>query len=198
MSDVVDAIPEHGQTLDSHTECKPAPFLGIDADAPENIGIDHAAAEQFQPAAITASAAAAAFAKWALTVEFGAGLGEGEEVGTKTRFERFAEKRPDKSAQGSLQLSHGNVAIDKQTLDLMEKRVLAGVYLFVAINPPGRNDAQGRFGVLHDADLHGRCLAAQQDIRPDTGVESVLLVACRVVGGCIQSIEIVVVGFHLR
>ena len=49
--DIVDAIFQHGDTLHAHAKGKAGNFLRIIADELKNRRIDHAGAENFEPAA---------------------------------------------------------------------------------------------------------------------------------------------------
>src|SRR5258707_7554107 len=62
---VVDAVLHHRQSLDAHSEresCNLGWVVAVIFDQPEDVGIDHAAAHEFHPAAVVAGAAAFAAA----------------------------------------------------------------------------------------------------------------------------------------
>src|SRR5690242_18544874 len=85
--DVVDAVLHERNTVGAHAESEAADFLGIVtvfAHALEDIGIDHAAAQQFDPPAMFTGATTFRAANDTAHQHLGAGLGEGEERGAET------------------------------------------------------------------------------------------------------------------
>ena len=58
--DVVDAVLEHGNTIDTDTESQTAVFVAVDAAAFKNLLVDYACAEDFDPACSLAELAALA------------------------------------------------------------------------------------------------------------------------------------------
>src|SRR6185369_9817852 len=84
LADVADAVLHHGDTLDAHTEGKAADFFRIVGrlffcSEGEDCGIDHAAAEEFNPAGVLALAAAFASAEDATDLHVCGGFGERKE-----------------------------------------------------------------------------------------------------------------------
>src|SRR5690606_12860628 len=71
---VVDAVAEHRDALDAHAEREARPPLRIVADVEQHLRMDHAGAQNLQPAFVAADAAAGAVAHDALDVHLGAGL----------------------------------------------------------------------------------------------------------------------------
>src|SRR5579864_2464470 len=97
--DVVDAVLEHGQAIHAHAECEPADLFGVVVHEAIDSGIDHARAEEFDPAGAFALAAGltggcrtAAAAENARDVELHRGFREGKIAGTETCFHAFAEE----------------------------------------------------------------------------------------------------------
>ena len=58
VAEVFDLPLEHGDALDAHTEGEAAVDFGIDAGGTEDVGVDHAAAENLEPAGTLADVAA--------------------------------------------------------------------------------------------------------------------------------------------
>src|ERR1700722_20060058 len=98
MADVGDAVLDHGDALDAHAEGEAgdlfgvvgvieAEFAALRGDGGEDGGVDHAAAEELDPAGVFALAAALAVAEDTGDLDVGAGFGEGEEAGEETGFE---------------------------------------------------------------------------------------------------------------
>ena len=112
--------------------------------------------------------------------------------------------------QQRLEVTHGHVAVDAQAFELVEVRAVGGVRRVAPVHAAGRDNADRRSALEHRADLHGRSVGTKQvafvgrllrDI-PEAGaggeIESILLIARRVVGGRVEGIEAVILAFDLR
>ncbi len=75
---VVDTETQHGDALDTHAESEATIFVGVDVVVLKDIGVDHATAEDFEPARAFADAATCSATEGATNVHFGTGLGEWE------------------------------------------------------------------------------------------------------------------------
>ena len=84
--------------------------------------MDHAAAQNLNPAFALAQAAAFAVAAEALDIHLGGRLGEGEVMGTEPHHSILTIQPLDKGFQAAFQVSHGDALVHHQTLDLMEQR----------------------------------------------------------------------------
>jgi len=91
VADVGDAVEHHRDALDTHAEGKAGDLFGVVGvvgwvyfsalcgDGGEDGGVNHAAAEELDPAGVLALAAAGAAAEDAADLDVGTGFGEGEE-----------------------------------------------------------------------------------------------------------------------
>src|SRR6185437_15347393 len=97
---VIDAIFQHGDAIDAHAPGKALIFVGVEAAIPEHVGMDHAAAEDFEPIVALAEADFPALAR-ALDVDLGGRLREGKKRRAKAHLdawhleERLAELLED-------------------------------------------------------------------------------------------------------
>ena len=144
-------------------KAKPENFLRIIADESEHCRIDHAGAENFQPAGSFTNAAsltglhrAAATANYALDIDLRARFGKGE----KTRSETHAGSHAEKFARNTwvstpLRSANEMCLVHHESFDLMKHRRVSGVVI-VAINRAGDDDLQRRLAVFHGPDLHRR------------------------------------------
>ena len=73
---------------------------------------------------------------------------------------------------------------------------MRGVHRIGAVNPAGRNDADGRLLLLHHTDLHRRSLRAQEHLFSD--IEGILRIARRVIRRNIQRLKVIVIPLDLR
>src|SRR5699024_11395350 len=85
LTQIGDAVAQHGQALDAHTECIAGVFAAVDTDRCEYVGVDHAAAEHFQPAVTSTEAAA-------INVDFRGRFGKREIGWAKTQLQISFEK----------------------------------------------------------------------------------------------------------
>lgn len=104
VADVGDAVLDHGDALDTHAEGEAGDLFGVVgvvggigfaaffSDSGEDCGVDHATAEEFDPAGVFALATALAAAEDAGDLHVGAGFGEGEEAGEEAGFDVAAEE----------------------------------------------------------------------------------------------------------
>src|SRR5437588_2378155 len=93
--DVVNPVFQHGDALHAHTEGEAAYVRGIIAvvlHELENVRVNHAAAQDFDPSAHLAQAATAAATLEATNLHVGAGLGEGKERRIEARLHAGAEE----------------------------------------------------------------------------------------------------------
>ena len=79
MTDIVNVVLEHCNSLNAHTECKAAVFLGVDATVAKNVGVNHSCAEDLDPALALTKTAALTSAHKAGDIYLGRGLCEGED-----------------------------------------------------------------------------------------------------------------------
>jgi hypothetical protein len=172
---VGDAVLDHGDALDSHAEGKAGDALGVVGvvggvgfaalfgDCREDCGIDHAAAEEFDPATVFALAAALASAEDAGDLHVGAGLGEREERWEEAGFDIRTEERFHGVVERALEIREGDVGVDAEAFDLVEDGRVGGVGGVVAVDFAGDDDAD-RWGLSdHGADLHGAGVGAHQE-----------------------------------
>src|SRR5690625_1381222 len=47
--DIVNAVAEHRNPVNAHTECIPGHLFGIEIHSPEDVGIHHAGSQYFKP-----------------------------------------------------------------------------------------------------------------------------------------------------
>lgn len=99
--------------------------MGFWVDVPfaENVGMDHAGAENFKPASVFADAAAAAAAGGATYVDFHARFHERKIAGAKTGGDFLAEELGEKLFHRGHKIGKGDVFIDVNPFDLMEEDV---------------------------------------------------------------------------
>src|SRR5699024_8150614 len=109
----------------------------------------------------------------------GAGLRKREVMRAEFYFRILAEHLPGKLSQSSLQIRESNVLIDNQSLYLMERRRMGGIYFIGTEHTAGRNHADGKLSLLHDTGLNRRSLGPKHDIFRN--VEGVLLILSRMV-----------------
>src|SRR5438552_425890 len=206
--DIVDAVLEHGETIDADAEGKATDFFRVVVDEAVDGGIDHAGAEEFDPgrafALRTGSATrgrAGSPTERAGDIELYARLGEREIAGAEARFDAGAKKLFYEILDGAGEIAEGNVGVDGEAFDLVEGERMGGVGIVAAIDLAGYDDAHGRLLLLHGANLHGRSVGAKKERRRrafrQVQIEGVHVVADRMKLRDIKRLEIVVRIFVL-
>src|SRR5574340_617927 len=184
QAQVVHAVAQHREALHAQPEGETEIFFAVDVDVLQHVGVHHAAATDFQPAAVPAH------------VHLGRWLGEREERGAETHAQIIALKEAlQEILHHALEVGEADLFIDPQALDLVEHRRMSGIGID-AVDAPGRDDLQRRLVRLHVAHLHRRGVGTQHMLRID--VEGVVHRARRMVFRDVQRGEVVEVVLDLR
>src|SRR5207245_1571356 len=91
------------------------------------------------------------------------GLREREVVRSDADAPVIAKHLPGKVLERSFEVADSNVFVDKQSLHLVEHRHMRGVVI-AAVDLSWNDDTDWRPVCLHVADLHRRCVGAQQEM----------------------------------
>ena len=177
--------------LDAETERKAGVLFGIDAAAGEDVRMNHARAEDLDPALALAEAASLAAAGEAGYIDLSRRLGEREVVRTEADLRVRTEHPACEHRKSSLKIAHRNAAIDHKALDLVEERRMRCINRVGAVHTSGGEDADRRALLLHYMNLNGGGLRAKQHVV--RYIEGVLRIACRMLRGNVQRLEVVVV-----
>ncbi len=161
---VFHAIFQVGDALHAHAECVTSVLFRIDAASLKHVGVDHAAAENFDPTRVFAEVATFAAAQVARNVHLGAWFGEWEVRWTQANLRLFAKHLFGKIEQCLFQVGERNIFVDVETLYLMEKAVRAVRNGLVAIDATGAKHANWRFLTGHHARLNARSVRTQQHV----------------------------------
>ena len=200
---ILDHVLEVGDALNSHTKGVAGVHFAVDATQVEHVGVDHAAAQNLDPACVLAEATALAATQHARNIHLGAGLGEREIAWAKAYLCVGAKELLGKIEQHLLKVGKRHVLVDIETFDLVKEAVGAGCDGFVAIDAAGADDADGRLRALHHARLHRAGVAAQHNVAGHVAAlvladeEGVLHVAGGMVGRKVERGEHVQVVFYL-
>lgn len=151
---------QHRDPVDTHAEGEALPLGGVDPPRLQHLGMDHAGAEDLQPAFPLPDLQLAA-GPVAADVDLGRGLGEGEMRGAEAQLDLIdLEEGAAELFQRPFQVGHRDVLPDRQPLDLVEHGRVGLVHVH-AVDAAGADDAQGRAHRFHRADLDGRGMGAQ-------------------------------------
>ena len=194
------AVFQHGNAVDPHAPGKALILIRIKPAIADDIAVDHAAAENFEPVVALAEADFTALAR-ALDVDFHRGFGEGEKRRPEAHLdvidleERLAEFRQD-----PFQMAHMRAFVDHQTLDLMEHRRM-GLVRVTAIGAARNDHPDRRFLAHHGADLHRTGMGAQHlalAIRIGLEEKRIVHFTRRMAEREIQRGEIIKIGLDIR
>jgi len=133
VSHVGDVVAEHQSPLDSHTEGKALVLVGVDSCGEEDVSVHHAAAAPFDPAGTVAESRMP-------NIHFGARLSKGEIVRPQAHFGVLAKHRLRQMVQRASEVRHGEAAVNRDSLNLVEHRRVGGIELVGSIHPSGRDD----------------------------------------------------------
>ena len=147
-------MAHEGESVESEPEGESGPLLAVEPHVAKDIGVDHAAAAEFEPAGVRTGAAAGALTEHTVDVVLGRGLGEREVGGAQARVDGPAEVGARERLERSGHVGERDVAVDHQTLDLMEHGHMCGVSGIAPVYPPRHHGVDRRFAIGHDADLH--------------------------------------------
>src|SRR5579864_6549289 len=172
---IIHAINQHGYAVHAHAEGEAGNFLRVIAivlHELKNVRIDHAAAQNLDPARLLARAARLFFRSTATLStspadEAGdehlrAGLGEGKkrrpEAGLRVRTKQCLHGMIERA----LQVAESYVRVHRQAFNLMEHGRMAGIRRVFAVDFARNHNAQRRLHLFHGANLHGRSVRAKQ------------------------------------
>ena len=160
------AVFEHGEPVDAHAEGEALDLIRVEAAAAQHVGVDHAAAEDFQPVGALAEAQLAALAR-TLDVHFRRRLGEGEERGAEAhRHGLDLEEGAAERFEHPFEIGDVGRAVDHEPFDLMEHRGV-GLVGIVPVGAAGHDHADRRLLGAHGAHLNRRSVGAQQLAPPE-------------------------------
>ncbi|RMO19822.1 hypothetical protein ALQ47_05273 [Pseudomonas cichorii] len=155
QAQIIDAVTQHCQTLDTHAESKALELFRVDAGHAQHVRVDHSAAHDFQPAGLLADATALAAAHHAFHIDFSGRLGEREERRTETHRQFFLEEHAQELFDGAFQIRKVDIAVDQQAFDLVEHRRVGDIRI-TAVYTTRADDADRRLLRLHGPHLHRR------------------------------------------
>src|SRR5437899_2485725 len=154
QAEVGDVVLEHRQAVQPGTEGKAGIVFWVDAAIPKHLRVDHAGAQDLQPAALTAAAAGAA-ADSARHRRPDARLCEGEMIAHDPNAPFRTKERASEILDRALQVGKADFVVDDEALDLIELRPVRGVRRITPVDGAGRDDPNGGLVALHVPDLHG-------------------------------------------
>src|SRR5579859_3782344 len=163
---IIDSILQHGYALNAHTKGEAADLRGVVAvalDRLKDIGINHAASQQLDPAAQLTQTATFTTAFEAGDLHVCAGLSEWEKRRIETGLHVRAEERFHGVIERAFQITKGDVGIHGQTFHLVEDRRVGRVCSIGSVYFARDHYPDGRRLVQHGPDLHRRGMGAQQE-----------------------------------
>ena len=195
QADVVDAIFQHGDALDADAKGEAGVLIRVDVAVLQNLAVDDAAAQNFDPAGVLAQGAALAVALEAADIDLDAGLGEREVGRAQAGAGVGTEQLLHEGVQGTLQIAQGDALVHDQTFHLVEHGAVGRVGVGTE-DAAGDEHLDGRLLRIHGADLAAGGLGAEQELIGQ--VEGILHIAGGVVLRDVQAGEVVVVILDLR
>src|SRR5579884_4139620 len=139
---IIKPILQHRNSINAHAKGETGNLFGIVAvvlHKLEDVGIDHAAAENLDPSGLLAGSAGAPFTLPASAADeagdehLRARLGERKKRWTKAGLHIRAEQCFHRVIKGPLEVAEGNVRIDGESFDLVKHRRMACVGRIIAV-----------------------------------------------------------------
>ena len=158
--------------------------------------MDHAAAEDLDPAGSLTESAAFSAALEAGDIDLSGRLREREMMRTELCLRLRSEQLLCEYIERSFEIGKCYVLVDDQSLDLMEGRGMCRVDLVRAEHTSRRDHTDRELSLLHDTGLYRRCLCAEKNIFCD--IEGVLLILRRMVRRNVELCEVIVIVLDLR
>ena len=162
MTNVVNSISHHDQTIQSQTESKSAPNVRVNIPLPQNIGVNHATGTELDPAALLADPASLPLADQAADVQFKPGFNKRE----KTRAQPHLDGRTKDFRKHGLhkinQIGDGNGLPHHHALNLCEGHLVGSVGPLTAKNHTRSDETKRRGMSPHPPNLQSRSVGAQQ------------------------------------
>ena len=156
--------------------------------------MNHAGATHFDPARLFADAAARAVAFETSVINLSARFDEGKVRRAKARLRIGAEQSADEFFDRAFEVAERNALVHQQAFDLIEHRVVRGVWRIAAKHAARRGDAQRRTPFLHGVNLHRRSLRTQRKrffIAGSREIKRILRAARRMVVRNVQRGEVI-------
>ena len=197
QSQVLDAVFEHRDAFDAHAQRETGVAVGVDAVQREDIGVYHAAPEDFKPAGALAHVASLAMAEGAGDVHLGGRLREGEVGGAQADVGVGAEQLLGKVGERLLQVGEGDAFVDIKGFDLVEHAMRPGGDGFIAEDASGGHQADGEGMGFHVAHLYGGGVGTEQDVGIPLNEKCVLHITGRMLFGEIEGGENMPVVLYL-
>jgi hypothetical protein len=160
-AEVIDAVFELTDAFDTHAKGKARILAAVDIEVVEHFGMDHAAAQDFDPAGMFANAATDSAADAAVDVHFCTGFCEREIGRAETDADIFSEHFLYKEVKGLFQVGKRDVLVHIQPFGLVEETVCPGADGLVAVHAAGADDPDGRPLFLHRAGLYAAGVRTQ-------------------------------------
>ena len=195
---VVDAVAQHGNPLDTHAKGKAGKLFRVDPYISQHIGVHHARAGNFYPAGVFAHVTAFALADEAGDIDLRAGFGEGKERRPQPDFGIRPEHFFRKVVEGLFEVGKAHVSVNVQAFHLVKEAMRPGGDGFVAIDASGHDGPNGRLLFFEQPDLHVAGVGAQQHVWVTFYKKCVLHFAGRVIGREVEGGEIMPIVFYFR
>ena len=160
-------VLQTGYAFHAHTEGKAGIHLRVDAGHAQNVRVNHAAAQNLQPASAFAHAAtfavvqvAGAAAYAAAYVSFSGRLGEREEMRTEASFAIGAEHLLAEVFERAFQVAERDTLVYHQAFALRELGKVLRISNVATVYLARSNDVNRKILVFHNVNLNAGSLSA--------------------------------------
>jgi hypothetical protein len=190
MSDIIDAVSHHNQTIQAQAKGESIIFIGINIPMSQNIGMNHPAGEEFHPAGLLTDGTTRTAADKAFNVQLEAWLHKGEKSGAQSYIDLFPEDFTQEGFHKINQVGNGNVLPHHHPFQLMKGGLMGGIGRFTAENLSRTDKLKGGSSCFHAARLDTGGMSSQEVLhilKP----EGILHVSRRMGLGNIQGFKVI-------
>src|SRR6185369_5256298 len=159
---VVELVHQPAHPIDAEAKSESGILLRIDTNHAQHVGMHHAATTQLDPTGVFADATAAALAFEATEIKLSTRFGEREIRWSKTRDRVGAKHLPEQFTDRAFQVRHRDAAVDTQSFDLKEHRIVRRIRSVASKYSSRCNHSNRNAAALHCVYLHGRGLRTKR------------------------------------
>src|ERR1044072_9607031 len=143
MAHVFDVMLHHNQPLHAATPGKPGVDFGVYVGHPEHVGVNHAAAEQLNPAAVATDLTAFFLAEWTAQRKFKTWFGKREVEWLRFDFKLLLIVFLQKCFERCHEVARVDALVYIHTFKLVKGVLVARVQILVTKHADGDEDGDG-------------------------------------------------------
>lgn len=196
VSDIIDPILDHHETIESESEGKSGIFFRIDTSLPEDIRMHESSTEELYPSAFFTDFTSGSITERTREIHFDSRFDEWEISRSHTDGNFSTEDIREHGAKRVFEIGESDMFIDDHSFHLIECIFMGRIDILITENSSGDNCLHRYSLGFHDDILHtgGLC---RENIPSSLEPEGILHIASRMCLWDIERVEIPVLGCDL-